>query len=759
MEPLASPEAPAGPVPFKLHSHGGKLTIGVGGTPVIRDLTLWAEDGEASDQLIQVTEGVIVDERRDGREPIALPSPILAGAELDARSAAGRHATVSVETRGPRHLLIELAAAGSPLRLGASWSLAADEHVTGAGCRHGLRFDQTGRTIALGADRRYTGPDCPADMLEIGGVPMGDYVPVPWLLSSHGWAAWVECDGHGVELDLAADVSLSVRSASGPLRLHLMLDPTPAARLRRYCRLTGLPEVLPEWGYGHWKSRDVYSHESDVLEDFEGYLDHELPLDAIVLDSPWETQYNTWEFNPWQFPDPEGLIGRMRAAGVRTVVWTTPWVNIESVDGQRPPDPESERSHRAPAANYDEGAQEGHYVSQPDGDAFVARWWMGTGSPVDFTSPAARRWWVDQARGVLALGVEGIKADDGEGYYFPDAVRFADGRSGAEAAWDYPRLYREAMQEALDAEHPGTGVLFARSGAAGAQRPGLVWGGDQVSDFWSLHALVTASLTAAASGISNWSHDVGGYLGKMLIERCPPELFVRWAQLGCFTPLMQAHGRFEQEAWRYGPEVLRLFRDFALLHERLVPYILAAAATAARTGLPIIRPLPLVDPGDEMGWTINDAYMFGPSLWVAPVLEEGAERRRVHLPRGTWLDYWTGARCEGGRDVVVPAPLDRIPVWVRAGSIVPTHPAESVASGLDEDGVETRPIEATLWGKPRTGSTKVRLADGTRIGWHRGRWLLQRPPGAPQREISFHCRSLDQRNNSASSSSASPSAL
>lgn len=641
-----------------------------------------------------------------------------------------------------REVVVEVEAPGDALRIGASWELGTCEFLTGTGARHGLRFDQTGRTIALGADRRYTGPDCPPDMLDIGGVPMGDYVPVPWLVSNRGWGAWVDCGGPGVEFDLAADVSLSVRNGSGPLRLHLFGDPTPAALLRRYCRHTGFPQLLPEWGYGHWKSRDVYSHADDVIEDFEGYRTHELPLDAIVIDSPWETQYNTWEFNPWQFPDPAGRIARMRAAGVRTVVWTTPWVNLDSSEGQRPPDPESERSHSRPASNYAAGEAGGHYVRGPGGGPHIGKWWMGTGSPIDFSSAAAREWWVEQARGVLALGVEGIKADDGEGYYFGGELRFADGRSAAEAAWDYPRMYRAAMQAALDAEHPGTGVLFARSGWSGAQTPGVVWGGDQVSDFWSLRSLLTATLTAAMSGISNWSHDVGGYLGRRLSERCPAELFIRWTQFGCFTPLMQAHARFEQEAWRYGHDTLQIFRDFVVMHERLVPYIRAAAATAARCGLPIIRPLPLADPGDERGWTLSDAYLFGPSLWVAPVLEEGAERRSTLLPRGTWIDFWTGARAEGGREVIVPAPLDRIPVWVRAGSIITTYPAAEVAAGLGEE-CPRRPLEATLWGEPPAGATKVRLADGTAIGWRRGNWTVSAPPASAGREIRFAERTLE----------------
>ena len=314
-------------------------------------------------------------------------------------------------------------------------------------------------------------------------------------------------------------------------------------------------------------------------DDFDGYRRHRLPLDAIVLDSPWATQYNTWEPNPHQFPDFNGMVARFRERGVRTVVWATPWVNIESRDGQRPPDPDSERLHREPAPNYAPAAEAGHFVKTSEGEPFVARWWMGTGSPVDFTSPRAEEWWREQVKRVLRLGVEGIKADDGEGWYYPPEVRFADGRTGAQAAWALGLLYRRSIQRALDEVHPGRGVLFGRPGWTGQQAVGVTWGGDQPSDFWSLETLVAATITAAATGFSNWSHDVGGYLGERLVARCPKELLLRWVQFGCFTPLMQAHGRFEQEAWTYDEETLRVYRDYVLLHERLVPYVRTAAGS------------------------------------------------------------------------------------------------------------------------------------------------------------------------------------
>jgi alpha-glucosidase (family GH31 glycosyl hydrolase) len=351
---------------------------------------------------------------------------------------------------------------------------------------------------------------------------------------------------------------------------------------------------------------------------------------------------------------------------------------------------------------------------------------MGTGSRVDFTSTAAEAWWRESAKRLLRLGVEGIKADDGEGYYLPSGVRFADGRRGAEAGWAHGLLYRRSMQRALDEVHPGSGVLFGRSGWTGQQAVGVTWGGDQASDFWSLETLVAATLTAAASGYSNWSHDVGGYLGERLVARCSKELLLRWAQFGCFTPLMQAHGRFEQEAWSYDAETLRVYRDYVVLHERLLPYVRAAAATAARSGLPIVRPLLLSDPRDERGWSLADQYGYGPALWVAPVLERGAREREVSLPRGDWVDFWTGERVRGGGEILAPAPLERIPVYVRSGTILVTHPAEHVRDGLGDTPEAERPLEATLWGEPSLGRTAVRLADGTRIGWRRGEWSV--PP-------------------------------
>jgi len=725
-----------GPVRLEVSLRPFSLTVRRAGRRLLRGGGVWAVDGTIHDHFVLFTEGVLP---REEHAPVeravraALAERREDGARLGLALEGGRRASLDVALPDEDRVALSLSVDGRPLRLAIEWDRRSEERLVGLGARHGTRLDQAGRSVQLGADRRYTGPDCPPEMLAAGGIPQGDCAPVPWLLSSRGYAVWVHTEANGTRFDLQGErVSVSTRAHAGPLRLELLCADTPAARLRTFCRLTGFPPLLPEWGYGYWKSRDVYEHQDDLLDDYRGLRRHGIPLDAIVIDSPWATQYNTWEFNPHQFPDAPGTIAAMRSEGVRTVVWVTPWVNLDSRDGQIPPQSGSERLHREPASNYAPGAAAGHFVREPSGEPFVSQWWMGTGSPVDLTSPAAEEWWRAQAKRALALGIEGIKVDDGEGYYIPDHVQLADGRSGASAAWALGGLHRRCLQRALDEVHPRRGVLFGRSGWTGQHACGHTWAGDQASDFWSLRVLVVATLSAACSGFSNWSHDIGGYLGHRLVERCPPELLVRWVQFGCFTPLMHAHGRMPQEPWTYSERVLDLYRGYVLLHEQLVPYVRASASLAARTGLPIVRPLCLVDPGDARGWTITDAYAFGPALWVAPVLDDGAREREVALPRGEWIEAWSGATVRGGREVVVDAPLDRIPLWVRSGSIIVTYPAEHVTAGLGDVPETQRPLVATLWGEPRLSRTTVRLADGTRIAWRRGRWSV-----TPERDVSF----------------------
>ena len=380
-----------------------------------------------------------------------------------------------------------------------------------------------------------------------------------------------------------------------------------------------------------------------------GYREHGLPLDAIVLDSPWATQYNTWEFNPHQFPDAAGYVSRLRADGVRTVVWVAPWVNLESRDGQYPLDAESGADARRAGA---ELRAVRCSCATRDGEPFVARWWMGTGSPVDFTSRPRRSGGASRPSGSCRWASRASRPMTARVGTCPTTSGSPTGRTGAAR-----RLGARAAVPALDAARagrgaPGSGVLFGRPGWTGQQAVGITWGGDQPSDFWSLRTLVAATLTAAASGISNWSHDIGGYLGERLVSRCPKELLLRWVQFGCFTPLMHAHGRFEQEPWTYDEETLEVYRGVRAAARAARPVRARGGRDRGACGLPIVRPGALAG-GD---WAVADAYGYGPSLWVAPVLEDGAREREVDAPAGDWIDLWR-AEVAGGGEVVVPAPL------------------------------------------------------------------------------------------------------
>ena len=601
------------------------VTVRRAGRRLIRAGGVWAAEGEVRDQFIHFTEGVIAAEERSlmarGRRAELLERS-QNGVLLWLRLSGDRDGSLRLDLPDEDHVSLEFAVDGPPLRLGVDWDRRTGERFVGLGARHSTQLDQGGRDVQLGADRRYIGPDCPPEMLAAGGIPQGDCAPVPWLLSSRGYAALLDTWANGTRFELAGErVSISTRGSAGPLCLELFCQPTPAARLRAFCRRTGFPRLQPEWAYGFWKSRDVHEHQDDVLDDFHGFRRHEIALDAIVIDSPWATQYNTWEFNPHQFPDAQAMIAELRADGVRTVVWVTPWVNLDSRDGQIPPQPAFERLHREPAPNYAPAADAGLFVGEPAGEPFVSQWWMGTGSPVDFTNPAAEQWWRELARGLLSLGIEGIKADDGEGYYIADHVMLADGRSGAAGAWALGGLYRESMQRALDEVHPGSGVVFGHGGWSGQQAIGFTWGGDQALGF------------LVAEGACRGLAERGRQRDLQLVTRCrrlpgtPPggALSARAIRaLGSVRRLHAAHARPRPDA----PGAVELQRA----HPRPVPGLRAGARAA--------RPLRARRRGDGARRAAGDAPAMsdrpGGSPWlghwgclrVRPVAVGGARPAR-----------------------------------------------------------------------------------------------------------------------------------
>lgn len=496
------------------------------------------------------------------------------------------------------------------------------------------------------------------------------YKPVPFFMSTRGYAAWVDSAAPGsFDLNATERERVLLRFRASRLRLVLIAAPNPAAQLDEFTRLSGRPRVPPAWAFAPWKSRDVHANRDEVLADAERTRQNDLPGSVIVIDSPWETGYNNFILNETQFRDPAAMFARVRELGFHPCLWLTPFVNIENLTDM--PGIEAGAS-----SNFADAARRGYLVRLPDGSPMIASWWKGRGGLVDFTNPQARAWWLGQLDQTLRWGVRAFKCDDGEGNFVQDAV-FFDGTPAAEMKNRYALLYLQAAQEFLDTRLGGDGVLLARCGFTGTQRQPFCWAGDNEASFSfenGLPSVVLAGQNAALSGLPFWGHDIAGYIG-----RPDKELFIRWTQLGAFSPLMMVHMKSNLGAWDFDAETLAIYRTYAKLHTRLFPYLYDAAREAERSGMPIIRPMMLAFADDPDAARHRYQYMFGPDLLVAPMVQPGTHRA-VYLPKtadgAVWIDWWTGARRAGGQTVEAHAPLERAPLYVRGGALIPMLPED-----------------------------------------------------------------------------------
>jgi alpha-D-xyloside xylohydrolase len=560
---------------------------------------------------------------------------------------------LSVEPTDGRALAVTVSTrSGEPHELRLRLRSDDETRYYGTGERfHSL--NQRGFILPIRVDDRY------------GNKGVGTHKPVPFFMSTKGFGVWLDSTAPA-ELDLSGtarfDTDIEMRGSS--MRVVFIAGPRLDEILETFTGLTGRSPVPPAWAFGLWKSRDVHRNREDVLEDVEKLRRFGIPASVLVIDSPWETGYNDFNMNREQFTEPEALFRRVEELGFNLALWLTPMINVRNVIDMKGIEPKT--------ATFDEAAAKGVLVETSDGEVALTEWWKGAGGLVDFTDPAAKAWWFGQLAKTRKWGVKAFKCDDGEGNFVPDAV-FADGTPAWLMKNRYSDLYNGAMQEYVEKELGGDGVLIVRSGFTGVQKYPFAWAGDNYADFSfddGLPSVVVAGQNAALSGISLWGSDIAGYAGTP--DR---ELFIRWTQFATFVPFMQVHMTSNLGPWDFDEETLEIFREFAVLRSQLFPYLYDAVHETARTGMPVIRPMVLAFPGDGDAHKQIHQYMFGPELLVAPMISRGTSRS-VYLPAGSWYDYWTRERHEGPMTIEAAAPLSRIPLYVRSGAILPMLPAD-----------------------------------------------------------------------------------
>jgi alpha-D-xyloside xylohydrolase len=525
------------------------------------------------------------------------------------------------------------------------------------------------------------------------------YKVAPWFISTRGYGFHLDSSAESVfDMRVGAPNRYVVINLFGSLRFNVVYGPGLSDVLTRYTAYSGRPLLPPPWAFGPWISSDIWRSGGEVRYAVTQFRNRGIPASAFVFDSPWEVAYNDFRFNMVQFGKDATIDGVhykgfasliemmifLRSNGLKAICWMTPFVNVQSanenVSGQ----------NLGKAANYDDGARQGFFVrASQNGPPLVVPWWKGRGSPVDFTNPAARQWLTDQLRALQAqsnvatrLGamepvIAGFKTDDGESgngpdSYIPQTAPYSDGRTGIEMRNGYCFEYHKTISGFLGQN----GILFARSGFAGSQAFPGYWAGDNEPNFGDngLPGVIVAGLSAAMSAFAVWGHDIGGYQDTNP-SQSPPNLFMRWTQFGCFSPVMQMHRQVTKELqypWRYGTEALQNYLFFARLHTRLFPYIYSYAKQASETGLPIIRPLVLTNQTDANTFSLEHTYLFGNEFLVAPMITPNANARQVYLPVGNWIDFWTNQRQGGGKNITwTNNRQSQMPLFVREGALIP----------------------------------------------------------------------------------------
>jgi alpha-D-xyloside xylohydrolase len=485
-----------------------------------------------------------------------------------------------------------------------------------------------------------------------------------------------------------------------------------------YRLLTGATPLLPKSAYGYMQSKQRYASQQEVLDVARGYRERHLPLDVMVVDWFYFTQMGQFDFNPKFWPDPAAMNRQLHAMNIESMISVWPRFIPE-------------------ATTYETARKNGWFINKADGTPIDGMPYDKAGSDIDSTNPAAADWYWKLIRDkVLSQGFDSLWADETEPDLPPNGAYFHIG-PGTRYFNVYPLFHTQALYDGFRRDVPGRRALIqSRDAYLGAQRNGAIFWSSDIQPTWdTFRRQIPTGLNFAATGLTYWGNDTGGWM-YLPYEHHPahtslldpsdaranigqyddyPELYTRWFEYASFLPLFRTHGsRNSNEVWSYGKQAEPILEKYLKLRYTLMPYIYSLGYQSWKTGAPFLRALALDFGSDSKVADIRDEYMFGPAFLVAPVAEQGATSRKVYLPAGSdWYNYWTRERVKGGQTIEVAAPIDTLPLFVRAGSIIPTGSAI-------ESTHQTQTIEHVLVYPGADAHFTLFTDDGTSYAYEKG---------------------------------------
>jgi alpha-D-xyloside xylohydrolase len=541
------------------------------------------------------------------------------------------------------------------------------------------------------------------------------YKNVPFYLSSYGYGVFVahpEKVSYEIGSELVSRVQFSLPGES--LKYYIVGGESMKDVLTNYTTLTGKPALPPAWSFGLWLTTSfTTSYDEGTVNHFiDGMLERDVPLHVFHFDCFWmkEFQWCDFQWNKDVFPDPEGMLKRMKDKGLRICVWINPYI--------------AQKSYL-----FREGKENGYLVKNKDGSVWQwDRWQAGMGL-VDFTNPAAARWFKDKLIALLKMGVDCFKTDFGE--RIPTDVIYYDGSDPVKMHNYYTYLYNKTVFEALEeVRGKNEAMVFARSATAGSQKFPVHWGGDCSATYASMAETLRGGLSLGLSGFGFWSHDISGFE-----LTATPDLYKRWTAFGLLSSHSRLHGNQSYRVpWLFDDEAVDVLRYFTKLKCRLMPYLYRTACEASETGVPVMRAMVLEFPDDPNCHGLDRQYMLGGSLLVAPIFNDRGEAF-YYVPEGVWTHLVTGKRIEGGRWVREQYDYFGVPLLARQGSIVAmgavdSRPDYDYAAGAElhafelQDGAEAAAVIHGTDGKPvmrvtalRSGRTIDVCAEGAAGPW------------------------------------------